>query len=132
MHNKKKNLKKCTFYYLSKMFILTIAIAYEIMNSGVLFLCIFFSFSTPGLISMSKPSSFHSSSSDSALPGICKDLIAATVSRLRASSSEEASESLADKLTLDLLSIYNAANSIAGLYELLDDNSQENCELFLI
>ncbi|MCI4383744.1 hypothetical protein PGIGA_G00030120 [Pangasianodon gigas] len=79
-----------------------------------------------GLISMSKPPSFHSSSSDSALPSICKDLIAATVSRLRASSSAEESKSLADKLTLDLLSIYNAANSIAGLYGQLDDNSQEN------
>lgn len=89
-------------------------------------------FPSPGLISMSKPPSFHSSSLDSALPGICKGAIAAAVSRLRASSSAEESESLADKLTLDLLSIYNAANSIAGLYEQLDDNSQENCELFLI
>lgn len=88
----------------------------------------FFFFSSAGLISMSKPSSFHSSSSDSALPTICKDSIAATVSRLRASSSSDESESLADKLTLDLLSIYNAANSIAGLYGQLDDNSQENCE----
>ncbi|MCJ8737974.1 hypothetical protein PDJAM_G00030330 [Pangasius djambal] len=79
-----------------------------------------------GLISMSKPPSFHSSSSDSALPSICKDLIAATVSRLRASSSADESGSLADKLALDLLSIYNAANSIAGLYGQLDDNSQEN------
>ncbi|XP_060732777.1 kinesin-like protein KIF14 [Tachysurus vachellii] len=79
-----------------------------------------------GLINMSKPPSFHSSSSDSALPSICKDLIAATVSRLRASSSSEESESLADKLTLDILSIFNAANVIAGLYSKLDDNSQEN------
>ncbi|TSW35252.1 Kinesin-like protein KIF14 [Bagarius yarrelli] len=79
-----------------------------------------------GLISMCKPSSFHSSCSDSALPSICKDLIAATVSRLRSSSSAEESESLADQLTLDLLSIFNAANSIADLYSQLDDNSQEN------
>ncbi|KAM9461389.1 kinesin-like protein KIF14 isoform 1-T1 [Clarias gariepinus] len=79
-----------------------------------------------GLISMSKPPPFHSSTSDSALPGICKDLIAATVSRLRASSSAGENESLADKLTLDLLSIFNAADSIAGLYGQLDDNSQEN------
>ncbi|KAG7327749.1 hypothetical protein KOW79_009355 [Hemibagrus wyckioides] len=79
-----------------------------------------------GLISMSKPPSFHSSSSDSTLPSICKDLIAATVSRLRATSPAEESVSLADKLTLDLLSIFNAANSITGLYSQLDDNSQEN------
>ncbi|XP_072516112.1 kinesin-like protein KIF14 isoform X1 [Salminus brasiliensis] len=79
-----------------------------------------------GLMGVSKPPSIHSSSSDSALPGICKDLIAAMVSHLRASPSTEENKSLADKLTLDLLSIHNAANAIASLYEQLDDNSQDN------
>ncbi|XP_062868886.1 kinesin-like protein KIF14 [Trichomycterus rosablanca] len=79
-----------------------------------------------GLLSMSKPPSLNSTNSDSPLPGICNNLIAATVSRLRASSSAEENESLADKLVLDLLSIYNATNSIAGAYEQLDDNSQDN------
>ncbi|XP_036442255.1 kinesin-like protein KIF14 [Colossoma macropomum] len=79
-----------------------------------------------GLMGMSKPPSLHSSGSESALPGICKDLIAAMVSRLRASPSAEESESLADKLTLDLLYINGASNSIADLYHQLDDNSQDN------
>ncbi|KAI5101784.1 kinesin-like protein KIF14 [Silurus meridionalis] len=79
-----------------------------------------------GLISMSKSPAYNSSSSHSTLPSVCKDLIAATVSCLRTRSSAEESESLADKLALDLLSVFNAANSITGLYEQLDDNSQEN------
>ncbi|KAI5610222.1 kinesin-like protein KIF14 isoform X1, partial [Silurus asotus] len=79
-----------------------------------------------GLISMSKSPAYNSSSSHSTLPSVCKDLIAATVSCLRTRSSAEESESLADKLALDLLSVFNAANSLAGLYEQLDDNSQEN------
>ncbi|XP_066503711.1 kinesin-like protein KIF14 [Hoplias malabaricus] len=79
-----------------------------------------------GIMGVSKPPSLNSSSSDSALPGICKDLIATMVSCLRTSPSAVESESLADKLTLDLLSIHNAANAIAGLYEQLDDNSPDN------
>ncbi|XP_035379163.1 kinesin-like protein KIF14 [Electrophorus electricus] len=79
-----------------------------------------------GLIGVNKPPSLHYSSSDSVLPGICKDLIAATVSHLRGIPSAVECGSLADRLTLDLLSVHNAANSIAGLYEQLDDDSQEN------
>uniref|UniRef100_A0AAR2LZC1 Kinesin-like protein KIF14 n=2 Tax=Pygocentrus nattereri TaxID=42514 RepID=A0AAR2LZC1_PYGNA len=79
-----------------------------------------------GLMGVRNPPSLHSSGSESALPGICKDLIAGIVSRLRASPSAEESESLADKLTLDLLYIYSAANSIADLYHQLDDNTQDN------
>uniref|UniRef100_A0A4W4EBX1 Kinesin-like protein KIF14 n=1 Tax=Electrophorus electricus TaxID=8005 RepID=A0A4W4EBX1_ELEEL len=75
---------------------------------------------------VNKPPSLHYSSSDSVLPGICKDLIAATVSHLRGIPSAVECGSLADRLTLDLLSVHNAANSIAGLYEQLDDDSQEN------
>lgn len=74
---------------------------------------------------MNKPPSLHSSTSDSALTGICKDLIGSAVSRLRSCQSAEENESLADKLTLDLLAIHSAVRSIADLYEHLDD-SQEN------
>uniref|UniRef100_A0A671NB82 Kinesin-like protein KIF14 n=1 Tax=Sinocyclocheilus anshuiensis TaxID=1608454 RepID=A0A671NB82_9TELE len=65
--------------------------------------------------------------SDSALTTICKDLIGSAVARLRScQSTEEKSESLGDKLTLDLLAIHRAVKSIADLYEHLDDDSQEN------
>ncbi|KAK7126943.1 hypothetical protein R3I94_018200 [Phoxinus phoxinus] len=75
---------------------------------------------------MNKPPSLRSSTSDSALPGICKDLIGSAVSRLRSCQSAEENESLADKLTLDLLAVHSAVRSIADLYEHLDDDSQEN------
>ncbi|XP_043079875.1 kinesin-like protein KIF14 [Puntigrus tetrazona] len=75
---------------------------------------------------MNKPPSLHSSTSDSALPAICKDLIGSAVARLRSSHSTEESESLGDKLTLDLLAVHRAVRSIADLYEHLDDDSQEN------
>ncbi|XP_016129300.1 kinesin-like protein KIF14 [Sinocyclocheilus grahami] len=75
---------------------------------------------------MNKPPSLHSSTSDSALPAICKGLIGSAVARLRSCQSAEESESLADKLTLDLLAVYRAVRSIADLYEHLDDDSQEN------
>uniref|UniRef100_A0A673IXC8 Kinesin-like protein KIF14 n=1 Tax=Sinocyclocheilus rhinocerous TaxID=307959 RepID=A0A673IXC8_9TELE len=75
---------------------------------------------------MNKPPSLHSSTSDSALPAICKGLIGSAVARLRSCQSAEESESLADKLTLDLLAVHRAVRSIADLYEHLDDDSQEN------
>ncbi|XP_016356168.1 kinesin-like protein KIF14 [Sinocyclocheilus anshuiensis] len=75
---------------------------------------------------MNKPPSLHSSTSDSALPAICKGLIGSAVARLRSCQSAEESESLADKLTLDLLVVYRSVRSIADLYEHLDDDSQEN------
>ncbi|XP_016380391.1 kinesin-like protein KIF14 [Sinocyclocheilus rhinocerous] len=76
---------------------------------------------------MNKPPSLHSSTSDSALPTICKDLIGSAVARLRScQSTVEKSESLGDKLTLDLLAIHRAVKSITDLYEHLDDDSQEN------
>lgn len=77
---------------------------------------------------MNKPPSLHPSTSDSALPAICKDLIGSAVARLRSCQSAEESESLADKLTLDLLAVHRAVRSIADLYEHLDDDSQENCK----
>ncbi|XP_048039068.1 kinesin-like protein KIF14 [Megalobrama amblycephala] len=75
---------------------------------------------------MNKPPSLHSSTSDSALPAICKDLIGSAVARLRSCQSAEENESLADKLTLDLLVVHSAVRSIADLYEHLDDDGQEN------
>uniref|UniRef100_A0A8C1ENT9 Kinesin-like protein KIF14 n=1 Tax=Cyprinus carpio carpio TaxID=630221 RepID=A0A8C1ENT9_CYPCA len=75
---------------------------------------------------MNKPPSLHSRTSDSALPAICKDLIGSAVARLRTCQSAEETESLADKLTLDLLVVHRAVRSIADLYEHLDDDSQEN------
>lgn len=77
---------------------------------------------------MSKPPSLHSSTSDSALPAICKVLIGASISRLRSCQSTDEDESLADKLTLDLLAVHGAVRSIADLYDHLDDDSQENCK----
>ncbi len=78
---------------------------------------------------MNKPPSLHSSSSDSALPGICKDMIGSAVARLRSCQSTEETESLGDKLILDLLTIHRAVKSITDLYEHLDDDdSQENCK----
>lgn len=77
---------------------------------------------------MSKPPSLHSSTSDSALPAICKDLIGASIARLRSCQSSDEDESLADKLTLDLLAVHGAVRSIADLYEHLDDDGQENCK----
>uniref|UniRef100_A0AAY4EY72 Kinesin-like protein KIF14 n=1 Tax=Denticeps clupeoides TaxID=299321 RepID=A0AAY4EY72_9TELE len=74
----------------------------------------------------SKASSQNSSPSDSALPGICKHLIGQTVARLR--SFQHSDESVADKLTSDLLSINESVRSISGLYDHLDDNSPENCK----
>uniref|UniRef100_A0AAY4EXC4 Kinesin-like protein KIF14 n=1 Tax=Denticeps clupeoides TaxID=299321 RepID=A0AAY4EXC4_9TELE len=71
-----------------------------------------------------KASSQNSSPSDSALPGICKHLIGQTVARLR--SFQHSDESVADKLTSDLLSINESVRSISGLYDHLDDNSPEN------
>uniref|UniRef100_A0A8C2IKK6 Kinesin-like protein KIF14 n=1 Tax=Cyprinus carpio TaxID=7962 RepID=A0A8C2IKK6_CYPCA len=76
---------------------------------------------------MSKPPPLHFRTSDSALPTICKDLIGSAVACLRScQSTEEKSESLGDKLTLDLLAIHRAVRSITDLYEHLDDDSQEN------
>ncbi|XP_051977519.1 kinesin-like protein KIF14 [Xyrauchen texanus] len=79
-----------------------------------------------GLMGKSKPPSLHSSTSDSALPAICKDLIGAAIARLCSYQSLEEHESLPNKLTLDLLAIHTAVRSIADLYEHLDDDSQEN------
>lgn len=75
---------------------------------------------------MSKPTSQLSSTTDSALPAISKDLIGQAVARLR--ECHPGDESVADRLASDLLSIYTAVKSISALYDQLDDDSSENCK----
>ncbi|XP_039985458.1 kinesin-like protein KIF14 [Xiphias gladius] len=76
-----------------------------------------------GLMGVSKPPSTHSSSADSALPGICKELIGQSVAQLRGCSGTE--ESMADRLASNLNLVYAAVQAISDLYNSLDDNSQE-------
>lgn len=78
---------------------------------------------------VAKPPSTHSSTTDSALPGICKELIGQSVARLRGCSGTE--ESLADRLASDLHLVYMAVQTISDLYDSLDDDSQENGEIQL-
>uniref|UniRef100_A0A8C7ZVA4 Kinesin-like protein KIF14 n=1 Tax=Oryzias sinensis TaxID=183150 RepID=A0A8C7ZVA4_9TELE len=67
---------------------------------------------------------------NTAIPGICKELIGQSVSRLRHSSGTE--ESLADRLISDLSLIYKTVQTISDLYNGLDDDSQDNvCQLLL-
>ncbi|KAJ8277956.1 hypothetical protein GJAV_G00082120 [Gymnothorax javanicus] len=77
-----------------------------------------------GLMGVNKPPSLRPSGSDSALPGICKDLIGTALARLRGSHGGE--ESVADRLIWDLLTVRAAVTSISSMYESLDDDSQEN------
>ncbi|XP_033937920.1 kinesin-like protein KIF14 [Pseudochaenichthys georgianus] len=77
-----------------------------------------------GLIGVAKPPSTHSSSTDTATPRICKELIGQSVARLRSCSATE--ESMADRLASDLHLIYEAVQAISALYNSLDDDSQEN------
>eukprot|EP00063_Salmo_salar_P030470 XP_014005305.1 PREDICTED: kinesin-like protein KIF14 isoform X4 [Salmo salar] len=81
-----------------------------------------------GLLGVAKPPSLHPSSSDSVLPGICKDLIGQTVGQLRECHSHE--ESMADRLTSDLCCVHTAVTTISDLYDGLDDDSQENMFVF--
>ncbi|XP_031678074.1 LOW QUALITY PROTEIN: kinesin-like protein KIF14, partial [Oncorhynchus kisutch] len=81
-------------------------------------------FHAEGLLGVAKPPSLHPSSSDSVLPGICKDLIGQTVGRLRECHSHE--ESMADRPTSDLCCVYTAVTTISDLYDGLDVDSQEN------
>lgn len=76
---------------------------------------------------VAKPPSSHSSSTDSAMPGICKELIGQSVARLRSFSGTE--ESMADRLASDLHLVYVAVQTISDLYDSLDDDSQENGEI---
>lgn len=87
-------------------------------------LCIF-TFLKSGLMGISTPPTVQQSSNrDTAIPGICKELIGQSVSRLRNSSGTE--ESLADRLISDLSLIYKTVQTISDLYNGLDDDSQDN------
>ncbi|GLD49925.1 kinesin-like protein KIF14 [Lates japonicus] len=77
-----------------------------------------------GLMGVAKPPSTHSSSTDSALPGICKELIGQSVANLRGCNGTE--ESMADRLASDLNLVYVSVQTISDLYNSLDDDSQEN------
>ncbi|KAK2835393.1 hypothetical protein Q5P01_015877 [Channa striata] len=77
-----------------------------------------------GLMGVAKPPSTNPISTDTAIPGICKELIGESVTRLRGCSGTE--ESLADRLVSDLNLVYTAVQTISELYNGLDDDSQEN------
>lgn len=72
------------------------------------------------------PTVQQSTNRDTAVPGICKELIGQSVSRLRNSSGTE--ESMADRLISDLNLIYKTVQTISDLYNGLDDDSQDNGE----
>lgn len=81
----------------------------------------------PGLMGAVQPPSSLPSSRDSAMPGICKELLGQAAARLRGFQGPE--ESLADRLLSDLNLMYGAVQSISDLYSSLDEDSQENGEL---
>lgn len=85
--------------------------------------------SVSGLMGPAKPPSTHSTSPDSAMPGICKELIGQSVARLRGFHGERPEESMADRLVSDLNLVYVAVQSISDLYNSLDDDSQANGEV---
>lgn len=64
------------------------------------------------------------------MPGICKELIGHSLTCLRGCGGTE--ESLADRLASDLNKMYVAVQTISELYDRLDDDSQENGEIFFV
>lgn len=83
--------------------------------------------SPSGLMGTVNPPSAKPTSADSAAPGICKELIGQSLTRLRDYNSGT-DESAADRLASDLYLIYEAIQAISELYDGLDDDSQENGE----
>ncbi|XP_049575745.1 kinesin-like protein KIF14 isoform X1 [Syngnathus scovelli] len=77
-----------------------------------------------GLMGVATPPSTHSRSTESSLPGICKELVAQSIAHLRSFGGAE--ESLADRLVSDLHWVYTAIQTISDLYDSLDDDSQDN------
>lgn len=75
---------------------------------------------------VTKSPSLHSSISDPGMPGICKELVAQSLARLRSSTGSE--ESMADRLISDLNLVYMAVQTISDLYDSLDDDSQDSGE----
>ncbi|XP_043346811.1 kinesin-like protein KIF14 isoform X2 [Dermochelys coriacea] len=74
--------------------------------------------------SVNKSSSICSSSSESFLPGICKELIGSALDLLGQNHEEE--KSIADSLLTNLLTIYTGVTAISNAYEQQDEESQEN------
>ncbi|XP_028629639.1 kinesin-like protein KIF14 isoform X2 [Grammomys surdaster] len=77
---------------------------------------------SPGL--MEKPSTIYSNSSESFLPGICKELIGSSIDFLGQSFDEEMT--IADSLINNLLKLYNGVIAISKAHEEQDEESQEN------
>lgn len=71
--------------------------------------------------------SASSISTESAFPGICKELIGQSLAHLRGCSVTE--DSIADRLASDLQLVYVAVQTISDIYDSLDDDSQENGEI---
>uniref|UniRef100_A0A8C3SNP3 Kinesin-like protein KIF14 n=1 Tax=Chelydra serpentina TaxID=8475 RepID=A0A8C3SNP3_CHESE len=74
--------------------------------------------------SVNKSSSICSSSSESFLPGICKELIGSALDLLGQNHEEETS--IADSILTNLLTIYTGVTAISNAYEQQDEESQEN------
>ncbi|XP_065265876.1 kinesin-like protein KIF14 [Emys orbicularis] len=74
--------------------------------------------------SVNKSSSICSSSSESFLPGICKELIGSALDLLGQNHEEEMS--IADSLLTNLLTIYTGVTGISNAYEQQDEESQDN------
>uniref|UniRef100_A0A671Z4K9 Kinesin-like protein KIF14 n=1 Tax=Sparus aurata TaxID=8175 RepID=A0A671Z4K9_SPAAU len=77
-----------------------------------------------GLMGVVTTPSASSISTESAFPGICKELIGQSLARLRGCSVTE--DSMADRLASDLQLVYVAVQTISDIYDSLDDDSQEN------
>ncbi|KFO30491.1 Kinesin-like protein KIF14 [Fukomys damarensis] len=73
---------------------------------------------------MEKSGTIYSTSADSFLPGICKELIGSSVDFLRHSFDEE--KTIADSLMNNLLNIYNGLLVISKAHEEQDEESQDN------
>ncbi|XP_013377484.1 PREDICTED: kinesin-like protein KIF14 [Chinchilla lanigera] len=73
---------------------------------------------------MEKPSTIYSTSAESFLPGICKELIGSSMNFLGHSFDEE--KTIADSLINNLLKIYNGLLVISKAHEEQDEESQDN------
>lgn len=78
---------------------------------------------------MEKPSTIYSNSSESFLPGICKELIGSSIDFLGQSFDEE--KTIADSLINNLLKLYNGVIAISKAHEEQDEESQDNGKQFL-
>lgn len=78
---------------------------------------------------MEKPSTIYSNSSESFLPGICKELIGSSIDFLGQSFDEE--KTIADSLINNLLRLHNGVIAISKAHEEQDEESQDNRKPFL-